>query len=53
MQQDCLNELAELALGALGARVKRLCERVLADASDVYQEFSMNINHKWLPLMTL
>ena len=53
MQQDCLNELAELALGALGARVKRLCERVLANASDVYQEFSMNINHKWLPLMAL
>jgi hypothetical protein len=50
MQQDCLNELAELALGA---RLKRLCERVLANASDVYQEFSMNINPKWLPLMTL
>jgi hypothetical protein len=50
MQQNVLNILAELALGA---RLKRLCERVLANASDVYQEFSMNINHKWLPLMTL
>ena len=39
MQQDCLNELAELALGA---RLKRMSERVLANASDVYQEFSIN-----------
>ncbi len=50
MQQNILNILADLALDA---PLKRVCERVLADASDVYQEFIMNINHKWLPLMAL
>jgi ribosomal protein S18 acetylase RimI-like enzyme len=50
MQQDFLNELAELALGS---RLKRMSERMLASASDVYQEFSMNINPKWFTLMAL
>jgi hypothetical protein len=50
MQQNVLNILAELALGA---RLKLASERVLADASDVYQEFSMNNNPKRLPLMAL
>jgi DNA-binding MarR family transcriptional regulator/N-acetylglutamate synthase-like GNAT family acetyltransferase len=50
MQQDFLNELAELALGS---RLKRISERMLANASDVYQEFGMNINPKWFTLMAL
>jgi DNA-binding MarR family transcriptional regulator/ribosomal protein S18 acetylase RimI-like enzyme len=50
MQQDFLNELAELALGS---RLKRMSERMLANASDVYQEFGMNINPKWFTLMAL
>ncbi|AGH44198.1 bifunctional helix-turn-helix transcriptional regulator/GNAT family N-acetyltransferase [Paraglaciecola psychrophila] len=50
MQQDFLNELAELALGS---RLKRISERMLASASDVYQEFGMNINPKWFTLMAL
>lgn len=50
MQQDFLNELAELALGS---RLKRMSERMLASASDVYQEFAMNINPKWFTLMAL
>jgi DNA-binding MarR family transcriptional regulator/ribosomal protein S18 acetylase RimI-like enzyme len=50
MQQDFLNELAELALGS---RLKRMSERMLASASDVYQEFGMNINPKWFTLMAL
>jgi DNA-binding MarR family transcriptional regulator/ribosomal protein S18 acetylase RimI-like enzyme len=50
MQQDFLNELTELALGS---RLKRMSERMLASASDVYQEFDMNINPKWFTLMAL
>jgi hypothetical protein len=48
MQQDFLNELAELALGS---RLKRMSERMLASASNVYQEFGMSINTKWFTLM--
>jgi len=50
MQQDFLNDLAELALGS---RLKRMSERMLVSASDVYQEFAMNINPKWFTLMAL
>ena len=50
MQQDFLNELAELALGS---RLKRMSERMLASASDVYQELGININPKWFTLMAL
>ena len=50
MQQDFLNELAELALGS---RLKRMSERMLASASNVYQEFGMSINPKWFTLMAL
>ena len=50
MQQYFLNELAELALGS---RLKRLSERMLASASDVYQEFGVDINPKWFTLMAL
>lgn len=50
MQADFLNELAELALGS---RLKRMSERMLTSASDVYQEFDMHINPKWFTLMAL
>ncbi|MEP1446400.1 MAG: bifunctional helix-turn-helix transcriptional regulator/GNAT family N-acetyltransferase [Paraglaciecola sp.] len=50
MQQDFLNELAELALGS---RLKRMSERMLSSAADIYQEFDMNINPKWFTLMAL
>ena len=50
MQQDFLNELAELALGS---RLKRISERMLASASDVYQELGVSINPKWFTLMAL
>lgn len=50
MQQDFLNDLAELALGS---RLKRMSERMLTSASDLYQEFGMNINPKWFTLMAL
>lgn len=50
MQQDFLNDLAELALGS---RLKRMSERMLTSAADVYQEFAMKINPKWFTLMAL
>ena len=50
VQQDFLNELAELVLGV---RLKRISERILANASDVFQELSIDINPKWFPLMAL
>ena len=50
MQQDFLNELAELALGS---RLKRMSERMLTSASNVYQECGMNINPKWFTLIAL
>ncbi|MFQ3192571.1 MAG: DNA-binding MarR family transcriptional regulator/ribosomal protein S18 acetylase RimI-like enzyme [Paraglaciecola sp.] len=50
MQHDFLNELAELALGS---RIKRMSERMLGSASDIYQEFGLNINPKWFTLMAL
>ncbi len=50
MQQDFLNELSELALGS---RLKRMSERMLASASDVYRELGININPKWFTLMAL
>lgn len=50
MQQDFLNELAELALGS---RLKRMSERMLANAADVYQEFDVNLTPKWFTLLAL
>lgn len=49
-QTDFLNELSELALGS---RLKRMSERMLANAAQVYQEFDMNINPKWFTLIAL
>lgn len=50
MSTDFLDELAELALGS---RLKRLSERMLANASLIYKEFGMQINPKWFTLMAL
>ncbi|GAA0854688.1 bifunctional helix-turn-helix transcriptional regulator/GNAT family N-acetyltransferase [Aliiglaciecola litoralis] len=50
MSEDFLNELAELALGS---RLKRISERMLADAAQVYKHFNMNINPKWFTLLAL
>lgn len=50
MTTDFLNELGELALGS---RLKRLSERMLADASAVYQHFGMDIQPKWFTLLAL
>ncbi len=50
MHNDFLNELAELALGS---RLKRISEKMLANAADVYQNFNMNIQPKWFTLLAL
>ncbi|GAA6184038.1 bifunctional helix-turn-helix transcriptional regulator/GNAT family N-acetyltransferase [Aliiglaciecola sp. NS0011-25] len=50
MNKDFLNELGELALGS---RLKRVSERMMADAAAVYQHFDMNIQPKWFTLLAL
>lgn len=50
MQKDFLNELGELALGS---RLKRVSERMMADAAEVYAHFDMNIQPKWFTLLAL
>lgn len=50
MNNDFLDELGELALGT---RLKRLSERMLADAAGVYQHFNMDIQPKWFTLLAL
>lgn len=50
MDPDFLNELAELALGS---RLKRMSERMLADAAQVYHHFGMRIQPKWFTLLAL
>lgn len=50
MQEDFLNELAELALGS---RLKRVSERMMVDASAVYEHFNMAIQPKWFTLIAL
>ncbi|GAB2692157.1 bifunctional helix-turn-helix transcriptional regulator/GNAT family N-acetyltransferase [Aliiglaciecola aliphaticivorans] len=50
MNEDFLNELGELALGS---RLKRVSERMMADAAAVYQHFNMNIQPKWFTLLAL
>jgi DNA-binding MarR family transcriptional regulator/N-acetylglutamate synthase-like GNAT family acetyltransferase len=49
-KEDFLNELAELALGS---RLKRMSEKMLASAAEVYQTFNMNIQPKWFTLLAL
>ncbi|MDF2178126.1 MarR family transcriptional regulator [Aliiglaciecola sp. CAU 1673] len=50
MSQDFLDELGELALGS---RLKRLSERMLADAAKVYQAFGIDAQPKWFTLLAL
>lgn len=47
---DFLDELEELALGT---RLKRLSERMLTDASNVYKAFNIDIQPKWFSLLAL
>lgn len=48
MAKDFLDELGELALGS---RLKRLSERMMADAASVYAHFDMPIQPKWFTLL--
>ena len=47
---DFLDELGELALGS---RLKRLSDRLLADAAQVYKNCGHDIQPKWFPLLAL
>lgn len=47
---DFLDELAELALGS---RLKRLSDRLMADASQVYKNCGHEIQPKWFALLAL
>lgn len=47
---DFLNELGELALGS---RLKRMSERMLADAASVYQHYEIDAQPKWFTLLAL
>ena len=47
---DFLNELGELALGS---RLKRMSERMLADAALVYQHYEIDAQPKWFTLLAL
>ena len=47
---DFLDELEELALGT---RLKRLSERMLADAANVYKAFNIDMQPKWFSLLAL
>jgi DNA-binding MarR family transcriptional regulator/GNAT superfamily N-acetyltransferase len=50
MQNDFLDELGELALGT---RLKRISERMLADAAKVYEYFGITVQPKWFALLAL
>lgn len=50
MTQDFLDELGELALGS---RLKRLSERMQADAAHIYEHFELDIQPKWFTLLAL
>lgn len=45
--------LAQLGALALGSRLKRLSESMMADASQVYRHFGMDVQPRWFPLMAL
>ncbi|MFT5452860.1 MAG: DNA-binding MarR family transcriptional regulator [Enterobacterales bacterium] len=47
---DFLDELGELALGS---RLKRLSDRLMADASQVYKNCGHNVQPKWFALLAL
>ena len=50
MHNDFLDELGELALGS---RLKRLSEKMLSDAANIYQDFGVNVQPKWFTLLAL
>lgn len=50
MHKDFLDELGELALGT---RLKRVSERMLADAAKVYDHFGITVQPKWFALLAL
>ncbi|GAB3035720.1 MarR family winged helix-turn-helix transcriptional regulator [Bowmanella dokdonensis] len=50
MTEDFLDELAELALGS---RLKRLAERMLADASAIYAAYGADLQPRWFTLLAL
>lgn len=47
---DFFDELTELALGS---RLKRLSERFISEASEIYQHFGLDIQPKWFTLLAL
>lgn len=47
---DYLDELGELALGS---RLKRLSEKMMADAASVYRHFDIDVQPKWFTLLAL
>ena len=50
MAQDFLDELRELALGS---RLKRMSELMMADAASVYGHFGIDVQPKWFTLLAL
>ena len=50
MKNDFLDELGELALGS---RLKRLSERMMGDAGNVYEHFGLDVQPKWFTLLAL
>lgn len=50
MTRDFLDELGELALGS---RLKRLSEQMMADAANVYRHFDLDVQPKWFTLLAL
>lgn len=50
MSHDFLDELKELAIGS---RLKRMSERMLNDAAQVYQQFGIDVQPKWFTLLAL
>lgn len=47
---DFFDELNELALGS---RLKRLSERFISEASDIYAHFGLDIQPRWFTLLAL
>lgn len=50
MSEDFLNGLGELALAS---RLKRLSEKMMVDAKDVYRHFDVKAQPKWFPIFAL
>lgn len=50
MNEDFLDELGVVALGS---RLKRLSDRLMADAARVYRHCGFDVQTKWFPLISL